>query len=1094
MSPVRNSFPEEIFRFSVVRNPVTISSDKARDTVVKIVPGDAGQEYKYFSALVTLRRDAPRETIIAEARRMIDTLEFINEIEGIKRPIWRYVEALRALPKLTLSNASDLIEVIFEMKANSLASDPMFIEDRIVIIDSLVLASVVSAPVPGLRTRLMWARRAIAFIERLASPDFPDKTGSERLLMATLLLPTSVFPIPEKDKGGDDKNKKAYNRKKAALEKKNAQAQLLLDKLNKNKAAAEELSGSLSNHLFDHFHRPSDSPQVSSLLLLPAERVKTLSPETRKVVLSDLHVPETAVDVPFVISQIEQASLKLGQELTTKFGGLLAEANPLCLLTCQNIGECKGVILPPPDPDNDFTPDTRGEVEIVGIQDLLIVRQSLLEYRAGEISHIENVLQGEKKGTTYRKLDRTEVETVQEIEKEQVIENELQTTDKYELQSETSQVIQEDKHLEAGVTVTASYGSLNIETHGNYANNTSTQESKNSASTFSRDVISRSLQRVRERVLNRRTRTEITEIEVTNLHEFDNTQQGAQNISGIYRWVDKFYEAQIVNYGKRMMLEFMIPEPAAFYKYALVKKPLSTKVPQPERPGFCCEDVFYPLSPDTLQPDNYLCFVSKYNAKNVTAPPPLYLQVSDLIKYKIETTTQENPVSFAEATNTEGFKIPDGYFPKLVKYNISGSNAHSATTGGSDHDDNLVVLVTIANKKVFNYYKNEIGEFEGNDYWPDIKQVVEWGRELTQEEKDLGSYLEGNLEGEVNLPSLDPGGMDVPDTVKVSITGQSTLPLSVAAHYSVLCERSPTKFQKWQMDTFNAIMDAYHLLKEDYDDALQNQQNEVVESLQGGNPLLNREIERRELKKFSISLLTGQQYESFNAMEYDYQTGIPQIDLSDAASEGKFVRFFEQALEWINLTYLFYPYFWGRKNHWAETIMMQNTDPLFEQFLKAGYSRVWVPVRPGFEHIIINYIECGGEPWNERDPPIVGEPDEVSAPSVALIDEIKEQLGMNFEFRPGTVEVRKDKKLVVGAGTDFREDDRDREILIALKYYRIAEVDEVAQKIQLRNPYSGEDEEGIGFAIGVKFVGEPWLVQVPTTLVHLSSGDGLISE
>ena len=301
--------------------------------------------------------------------------------------------------------------------------------------------------------------------------------------------------------------------------------------------------------------------------------------------------------------------------------------------------------------------------------------------------------------------------------------------------------------------------------------------------------------------------------------------------------------------------------------------------------------------------------------------------------------------------------------------------------------------------------------------------------------------------------------------------------MSVSIHYSVLCEVTPTKIQKWQMETFKAIMTAYQLLKEDFDDAMQGLQLGSVESLQGGNPLLNREVEKKELKKYSISLLTGQQYESFNAMEYDYQTGIPQINLADAAEEGKYVRYFEQAMEWINMTYIFYPYFWGRKDHWAETVTLQNSDPLFEQFLKAGYSRVWVPVRPGFESSLINFIECGGEPWNERDAPLPGQTYNAVTPSVALIDEIKEQLGVNFEFRPGTIVVKMNRRTVIGTGTDFREDDKDREILIALKHYRIAEVNEAEQKIRLRDPYTGEDQENIGFGIGVKFVGEPWLVQ-----------------
>jgi hypothetical protein len=1080
------SSPEEIFRFSVVRNPQPVASDKLRHSVVRIVPDDPGRDYRYLNALLEVRRQNPtRRAIITNAQRLMANPEFKDQLDNLKTPLRRYVERLNALRRPSLSEARDLVSEVFGQSPGSLTTDAGFESDKVVISDSLVLASVVTPVIPGLRTQLMQARRAIAFIDRLAElrGDEADAAGAEKLLDATLLLPPTLFPIPDNNKERRDKNNEAHARQKTAFDEQTARAQRLLDELSKNTAAADELSASLSKHLFETMHRPTESdPQPEALSVLPPARVKALSAASKKVVLNKLAIPEKAVDVPFVVDQLEKANLKLGYDLTSKFGDLLVNAGPFYLPGC---GECKPVVLPPPKAENEFDPDTRGEVELVGIQDLLIVRQKLLDYRAGEIAHVENVLQGEQKGKTHRKLDRTEVTTVEEIEKETEIEEELQTTDKYELQTETSRVIQEDKSMEAGVTVTASYGSVNIEAHGNYASNTSTAESRNSAATFARDVVSRSLQRIRERVLTRLTRTQLTEIEITNRHQFDNTR-GDDHVTGVYRWLDKLYEAQIVNYGKRTMLEFMIPEPAAFYKYAAEKRPKAgPAIPKPEQPGFCRNGVFHPLTPGDLQPENYLCFVGKYNVKNVTAPSPRFRQLADVLKYKFD-SVQGDPVAFAEINDS--FKIPDGYVPKGLRYTIVGGNSHSATTKHNDHDDIILVVVAIGDRKVLRYYKNEIGEASGSDSWPDLTQVIEWGNPLSSVEQAFGSYFVGDLKGEFPLQASNVGTGD-PDVVKVSITGHTTLPMSVTVHYTVLCERSPTKFQQWQIDTFNAIADAYENLKAEYDDEQQRQQTFVEPEIQGRNPLLSRELEKRELKKFSISLLTGQQYESFNAMEEDYQTGIPQIDLADAAEEGRFVRFFEQALEWRNMTYLFYPYFWSNKNKWAEILMGQDADPLFQQFLQAGFARVWVPVRPGFEPVILNYIECGGEPWTEKDAPIIGDPDETLAPSVALIDEIKEQLGADFEFRPGTISVHKNSPMVEGNGTDFREDDQDREILIALNYYRIAEVDVAAQKIRLREPYAGENKSDIGVAIGPKFVGEPWVVQVPTTLVLLTNAD-----
>ncbi len=533
----------------------------------------------------------------------------------------------------------------------------------------------------------------------------------------------------------------------------------------------------------------------------------------------------------------------------------------------------------------------------------------------------------------------------------------------------------------------------------------------------------------------------------------------------------------------------MIPEPAAFYKFASSQRPVpGPNVPAPEQPGFCRNGVFQPLKPSDLQPENYMCFVGKYRVKNSTVPIPRYLKIADLLKYKIDSTAGK-PVAFAEVNDS--FKVPEGYLPKAVTYTIVGGNAHSVTTSSS-FDDNILAMVAIGDRKVFRYYKNEIGRAGGEDSLPDLTQVIEWGNPLSEVEREFGSYSLGDLTGTFALDALSTTVAN-PDVVKVSITGHTTLPMSVSVHYSVLCERTTTKFQQWQIDTFNAIQEAYGALKSEYEATRQNQEFSGLLNIPGRNPLLNREMEKRELKKFSISLLTGQQFESFNAMEEDYQSHTPQLNLADAVAEGRFVRFFEQALEWRHMTYLFYPYFWGRKTRWAETLTLQNKDPLFEQFLQAGYARVWIPVRPGFELVVANYVKCGGDPWTEKDAPIAAEPPD-SAPLVALIDEVKEQLGADFESREGTVAVREGERLIIGTGTDFRAGDEDREILIALKTYRIATVDEASQRIELREPYAGADQDAAGFAVGVKFVGEPWVVQVPTTLVYLDAGEDLISQ
>ena len=114
---------------------------------------------------------------------------------------------------------------------------------------------------------------------------------------------------------------------------------------------------------------------------------------------------------------------------------------------------------------------------------------------------------------------------------------------------------------------------------------------------------------------------------------------------------------------------------------------------------------------------------------------------------------------------------------------------------------------------------------------------------------------------------------------------------------------------------------------------------------------------------------------------------IPQVRLGTAEVEGDYIRFFEQAFEWQNLTYVFYPYFWGRKSKWAARVNYTDADPLFEAFLKAGAARVVVPVRPGFETALDHYMSTG-ETWNGGELPAIGSDD-----YVPILVEISEQLG-----------------------------------------------------------------------------------------------------
>jgi len=488
------------------------------------------------------------------------------------------------------------------------------------------------------------------------------------------------------------------------------------------------------------------------------------------------------------------------------------------------------------------------------------------------------------------------------------------------------------------------------------------------------------------------------------------------------------YRAQVVNYGKRLMLEFIVPEPAAFLRYALTNKPIDTVTQiNPEPPGYCLAGgtSFAPLQAADITRDNYLYWASKYNAQDVTSPPPIV---------QIATASKKGPDSMPEiagrAMSSDIFDVPiaDGYLCQSA-------------------------------------YVNVYGETQEGQH-----QVV------YQLQEQQGFYIEPG-DDHVLYP-LQPTS-----TLAVSVN-------SIGFHnweviVTAFCTVTREKFEQWQLKTFSSIMNAYNDLKSAYDQAIQEAKLQASDSaVNGTNPEVNAITEQIELRKGCIALLTGQRFDLFDAVARNVAPyGYPEIDFVEAKAEGSYIAFFEQSFEWNNMVYLFYPYFWGKKTDWVTVAQLSDSDPLFAQFLKAGAARVQVPVRPGFKDAIVTYLHTG-RLWAGDGSLVNSENGGADSDALSIIDELKSQTGDNNTDGVGTVTVTKNSASVSGSATEFTRDDENRRIIIAGVTYVIKSYVN-AESIVLTTPYTGDSADSIGYAMGGKLVGQPWEVKLPTNLVKL---------
>lgn len=605
---------------------------------------------------------------------------------------------------------------------------------------------------------------------------------------------------------------------------------------------------------------------------------------------------------------------------------------------------------PADDPGQAPTPSPApSELRAVGVADLLVVKQQIKRYEAGEIAHIENVLAKEGKVRTHRQLNRTEEVISSLKEQEHEKEAELQTTERFELNKETSATQKSDQKIGFGLSLSGKYGpTVEFSSKLDVSNQTTEENALKSSVKYAKDVVERSKERIVERVREERRLTILREVEEVNEHRL--TNDTADHITGIYQFVDKIYESQVFNYGLRQMFDFMIPEPAS-YLWHLETRPQ----PDPELP-------IPPIRLEVEAPDashidegNYLRLGARYGAKNLKAPPPTYLVKSASVTQGMGNESEEDQ---PRSRNQIEVAIPRGFRPVWSLITVMGVT-----------DEQPVFAFTV-----------------GNEYstWKPS------GNELVSMEQGDFNFYRPHANIVTAFPS-DSGLYADDDKLYIHIFAHETANYTVHAKVTFQCRSEAIR--EWATATYDTIAEAYSnvLLRYQQEVETIKQRKEAEKGLNfefGNPPSVNERIVRTELKKHCLAYIRN---EHAGLLSTSHTAGgsvfPPLFDIEDAKADGALIRFFEHAFEWDQIQYVFYPYFWARPGGWADRFHARNMDPEFEEFLKAGSARVVVPVRVGFDAAVSYFMEKG-EVWNGEGEPPINHP--LYKP---IVDEIKERTG-----------------------------------------------------------------------------------------------------
>lgn len=302
-----------------------------------------------------------------------------------------------------------------------------------------------------------------------------------------------------------------------------------------------------------------------------------------------------------------------------------------------------------------------GQIEPYAIGDVQLVKKEFSHYEQGEIAYIENVMRGEKKEVIKRKLSRSS---------EQSLDDYTNNNDNSSQQQQKTLDLLDETILT--LNLTAKYDNTQVvygpppvlkgdwtQTIGPDKNG---KDSSEKSSKFARQILDQTLSRMNQKVRRLRSKTILDESEETVSSIFDNIGMDT-NIQGIYRWLNKVYKARVINKENRLIVEFLIKDPASSFRQ-------QAKNQQQDSPS-------HPVPPDELPPpitvqgfqditpDNYAQLLAFYNVTDNMVLP-----------------TQKNIARSIQGSGEINIELPEGYqatcynataiFPESFQGKVSG--------------------------------------------------------------------------------------------------------------------------------------------------------------------------------------------------------------------------------------------------------------------------------------------------------------------------------------------------------------------------------------------------------------------------------------
>lgn len=488
-------------------------------------------------------------------------------------------------------------------------------------------------------------------------------------------------------------------------------------------------------------------------------------------------------------------------------------------------------------------------------------------------------------------------------------------TEKSELANATESQTRHSQQLGLGASVSGSYGFVSFSTNATFNTSSSTDESVRISSKQSADLISKASSRVRKErkvtIESRSTTGSEEETTRTLANPSDTDSMRVDYYSMMRKW-----RVRLLQYGLRMTYDIAIPEPGGTLRETLVEiAHLDRQLSVP---------FAFSLKASDITPTNYQGHAATWGA-SVPAPPQAIINqriggaVPGLGEVGEDTAWHFNELEVV---------VPDRYF-------ISGVWL-DAMLGNVTNDPEA------RNFLIFGY---------GQPPGLGISGKAAFVEDLT----GATGFLVGRT-----------GRQKIVHFIQHCDTAAVTFVFNFSPTEEAM---AAWRFDVWQR-LHDTARDAYYTGLQ----ALAGRRDALRQKLGDVDTLTLRQEEREEVMKSVLRWLLGPTFEFmpddvaalFPAATAQFGTSFTKnelgIDATGWATMFRFqemVKFLQQAIEWENLLYFLYPYFWDVPVAWNFVRNLRHPDPTRQQFLRAGSARVVLTIRPGYEEAFAAFVDLG---------------------------------------------------------------------------------------------------------------------------------------